>query len=589
MARVAAWLGRRHRIDSPQRSHVHSRNIPHLPQGHGLVRSAMPIARFVKRWLAGRPEVTSTRLAVLAGFFFALAANAPFLSAVLAGRDPWAPASWLFALAMLVALAAVHILLLSLVTVRPLAKPLLALLLVATAFATYYMQRFGIFLDPTMLRNVLKTHPAEAGELFGWGMLPHLLLFAGLPLLVLWRVRLQRQPWGRALAWRLATAAGSAALLVGALLLVFQDFSAQMRNQKEVRYLITPANFIYSAARVAVDSTREAQVARTPVGVDARLDASWATRSKPALLVLAVGETARAANWGLNGYARQTTPQLATRDVINFRDVTACGTNTETSLPCMFAPVGRRDYDERRIRTGESLLHLLNRAGFQVLWRDNQSGCKGVCDGLAAQQLDNAELPEWCDGGRCLDEVLLQGLDTIARDAKGNLVVVLHMLGNHGPSYYKRYPEAFRRYTPTCDTGELRQCSREQIVNAYDNALLYTDHVLAKTIDFLQSQSSRYDTALVYVSDHGESLGEKGLYLHGVPYAIAPDEQTKVPMTWWLSQGYTASFGLDTDCLKREASRAQAHDNLFHTTLGLLRVQAREYEPSLDITRTCRR
>ena len=543
----------------------------------------------VSRWFARRPALTSTRLTVFAGLFFALGANTPFLSAVLAGRDPWLPASWTFTLAMLVALAAVHVLLLSLVVARPLAKPLLALLIVATAFATYYMQRFGIYLDPTMLRNVLKTDPAEAGELFGWGMLPHLLLFAGLPLLVLWRVQLDRQPWVRAMAWRLATIAGSAALLVGALLLVFQDFSAQMRNQKEVRYLITPANFIYSAVRVSVDSTHEAQAARSPIGVDARLDASWTARTKPALLVLAIGETARAANWGLNGYARQTTPQLAQRDVINFPDVTACGTNTETSLPCMFAPIGRRDYDERRIRTSESLLHVLHRAGFQVLWRDNQSGCKGVCEGLATEQLDNAKLPEWCDGGRCLDEALPQGLDTVARDGKGNLVVVLHMLGNHGPAYFKRYPQAFRRYTPTCDTGDLKQCPREQIVNAYDNALLYTDHVLVKTIDFLESQSKRYDTALVYVSDHGESLGEKGLYLHGVPFAIAPDEQTKVPMTWWLSPGYTASFGLDTACLKREAARARTHDNLFHTTMGLLQVQSREYEPTLDITRACRR
>ena len=546
----------------------------------------MNLLRRVLHW---QPLLTSTRLALVAGVFFALASNAPFLKAVLSGRDPLAPSSWVFASAMFVALAAVHTLLLCLVLVRPIARPLLALLIVATAFATYYMQRFGIYLDPTMLRNVLKTDPAEAGELFGWGMLPHLLLFAVLPLLVLWRVRLKPQPWARAMAWRLATLAASAALLVGSLLLVFQDFSAQMRNQKEARYLITPANFIYSAARVATDSLHEAQAVRTPIGVDARLDGSWSSRTKPALLVLAIGETARAANWGLNGYARQTTPQLATRDVINFRDVTACGTNTETSLPCMFAAVGRRDYDERRIRTSESLLHVLNRAGFQVLWRDNQSGCKGVCDGLAAEQLDKAEFPQLCDGGRCLDEVLLQGLDTIARDAKGNLVVVLHMLGNHGPAYFKRYPDAFRRYTPTCDTGELRQCSRDEIVNAYDNALLYTDHVLAKTIDFLQSQTSRFDTALVYVSDHGESLGEKGLYLHGVPFAIAPDEQTKVPMTWWLSPGYVASFGLDTACLKREAANPQTHDNLFHTTLGLLQVQASEYEPSLDITRTCRR
>lgn len=545
--------------------------------------------RMPARWRAWHPTLTCTRLAVVAGVFFALTANNAFLSAALAGRDPWAAASWLFALALLATLGALHVLLLSVVLVRPLARPLLALLIVVTAFATYYMRRFGVYLDPTMLRNVFGTDPAEASELFGWGMLPHLLVFGVLPLLLLWRVRLVRQPLGRALLLRLATMVGATALLVAALLPVFQDFSALMRNHKAMRYLITPGNLIYSTARALGDGAGEAQRTRTQVGTDARLDDSWTTRTKPALLVLAIGETARAASWGLNGYRRQTTPELAARDVINFPDVKACGTNTETSLPCMFAAVGRRDYDERRIRTSESLLHVLNRAGFQVLWRDNQSGCKGVCAGLAEERLDDIKQMPLCDGSRCLDAALLEGLDTVARDAQGNLVVVLHMLGNHGPAYHKRYPEALRRFTPTCDTGELHKCSREQIVNAYDNALLYTDHVLGKTIDFLQSQSGRFDTALVYVSDHGESLGEKGLFLHGVPYVIAPDEQTKVPMSWWLSSGYSASFGLDTACLRREAAAARTHDHLFHTVLGLLQVRAREYEGALDITRPCRR
>jgi lipid A ethanolaminephosphotransferase len=362
-----------------------------------------------------------------------------------------------------------------------------------------------------------------------------------------------------------------------------------MRNQKELRYLITPANFIYSSARVLIADTREARAPKATVGADARRDVSWATRTKPALFVMAVGETARAANWSLSGYARQTTPQLGALDVLNFRDVTACGTNTETSLPCMFAAIGRRDYDESRIRKSESLLHVLNRAGFQVLWRDNQSGCKGTCEGLPQEQLDQSKVPELCSEGRCLDEILMRGLDTVARDAKGNLFVVLHMLGNHGPSYYKRYPDAFKRYTPTCDTGELRKCSPQEIVNAYDNALLYTDDVLAKTIAFLKERQDHYDTALLYVSDHGESLGEKGLYLHGVPYAIAPDEQTKVPMVWWLSPGYLGSFGFERSCLAAQADKPWSHDNLFHTVLGLLRVDTRVYEAALDIAGPCRR
>ena len=132
------------------------------------------------------------------------------------------------------------------------------------------------------------------------------------------------------------------------------------------------------------------------------------------------------------------------------------------------------------------------------------------------------------------------------------------MLGNHGPAYFKRYPEAFAASPRPATPTSCASAAREQIVNAYDNALLYTDHVLAKTIAFLQAQRGRFDTALVYVSDHGESLGEKGLFLHGVPYAIAPDEQTKVPMTWWLSPGYAASFGLDTACLSARG-RGGAH------------------------------
>lgn len=535
-------------------------------------------------------EASVALMALGASLFFALVCNGPFLRAVMAGRDWQQSQTWLFAAAMLTLLASLHLFLLLCVLVRPLAKPVLGLLFIATAFATYYTQRLGVFLDPSMLRNVLKTDPAEAGELLGWGMVPHLLLYGGLPILVLSRMRPARLAWRRALSVRLFAILAALALLVTSLLVVFQDFSALMRNRKELRYLITPANYLYSTARVLADDTREARAQRLAVGTDATLDASRTARSKPVLFVIVVGETARAASWGLNGYPRQTTPQLAALDVLNFRDVTACGTNTETSLPCMFSAIGRRDYDETRIRTSESLLHVLNRAGFQVLWRDNQSGCKGVCDGLPQQLLDKeANAGELCADGRCLDEILLRGMDTIARDAQGNLVVVLHMLGNHGPAYYKRYPDAFRRFAPTCDTGELRKCSREEIVNAYDNALLYTDDVLAKTVAFLRQQHTSFDTAMLYLSDHGESLGEKGLYLHGVPYAIAPDEQLKVPMVWWLSEGFVQSAALDRSCLHQRTAEPWSHDNLFHTVLGLLGVRTAAYEQALDISGSCTR
>jgi lipid A ethanolaminephosphotransferase len=316
---------------------------------------------------------------------------------------------------------------------------------------------------------------------------------------------------------------------------------------------------------------------------------SWQQRDKPVLFVMVVGESVRAANWGLNDHSpHPTTPELAQRDVINFVDVDSCGTNTEVSVPCLFSMQGRRNYDEDAIRGSESLLHVLQRAGLQVVWRDNQSGCKGVCEGLEVQRPDPQASPSLCDGDRCLDEALLQGAEGLLRDTHGNLVLVLHQLGNHGPAYYKRYPAEFRRFTPTCDTDDLSRCSREEIANSYDNAVLYTDHALARTIDMLKSQQAHYDTALLYVSDHGESLGEKGLFLHGMPYAIAPSEQTKVPMAMWFSPGYAKSFGLDLACLRLRARQPASHDNVFHSILGLLDVRTGVLDPSMDLSATCR-
>ena len=286
--------------------------------------------------------------------------------------------------------------------------------------------------------------------------------------------------------------------------------------------------------------------------------------------------------------ARASSPELARRAVINFPEVTSCGTNTEVSVPCMFSLQGRRHYDEAAIGSSESLLDTLRHAGLRVVWNDNQSGCKGVCAGVESMRPDPAALPQLCDGERCLDEALLESSRSLLRDAAGNLVLVLHQLGNHGPAYFRRYPDAFRRFTPTCDDEDLSKCSREQIANSYDNALLYTDHVLARSIDLLQELAPRYDTALLYVSDHGESLGENGLYLHGLPYSIAPAEQTRVPMVMWISSGFAARTRLDPACLRTQADRPAAHDNLFHTVLGLLDVRTAVRDDTLDLTATCR-
>lgn len=532
-------------------------------------------------WFRRRPELSSGTLVVLTSLYFTVFSNGTFWrNAIVAPL-----AQWKLAAALFVVVTALHALLLGLLVHRAYAKPLLTVLILAVAAATYYMSAFGVYIDADMIGNVLRTDFKESRELFTWPLFASLLL-ALAPIALLWWVKLKRRPWRRALLARLGLLLGALSVLALAAFLSYQNLSSLLRNHREIRYLVTPYNLVASTSKALSSTPPGSGRPKLPVGEDAR-QLPRAPGAKPRLLVVMIGETARAMNWGLNGYVRDTTPELRKLDVVNFRDVTSCGSATEVSLPCMFSPYGRHDYDQDRIRSHQSLLHVLERAGIKTLWRDNQSGCKGVCDGLAFQSLENATVPQWCAGKRCFDEVMLDGLKEAIAPGPGDRVVVLHQLGNHGPSYYLRYPPQFKRFAPACESDDLGRCDRQSIVNAYDNALLYTDHFLARTIEELQRRDD-YDTALVYVSDHGESLGEKGLYLHGVPYAIAPREQVKVPMVMWFSPGFAADTGLNVACLRREADAPASHDNLFPSVLGLMDVRTEVYDADRDLFASCR-
>jgi lipid A ethanolaminephosphotransferase len=316
--------------------------------------------------------------------------------------------------------------------------------------------------------------------------------------------------------------------------------------------------------------------------------------AKPPLLVLVIGETARADHFSLNGYQRPTNPELATRQLLSFTEVSSCGTSTAASLPCMFSHLGRKGYDGRA-REHENLLDLLQHAGLAVLWLDNQAGCKGLCARVPQANANSPAsgdarlLAGLCDGEECLDEALLRGIDQrlaalpAERRAQG-IVLVMHQMGSHGPAYYKRSPADRKPFQPECTTNVLQQCAREAVVNAYDNSIVYTDHVLSQAIGWLQDQAGAYDASLLYVSDHGESLGENNLFLHGLPYAVAPREQTHVPMLLWLPSQRSAQLA----CLRARRDAALSHDNLFHTVLGLVGVTAAEYQPALDLMAACK-
>ena len=499
---------------------------------------------------------------------------------------------WGLAVALALAVFGALVALQSLLAWRFTLKPLAIFLLLAAAAGAHFMGAYRIVIDQTMLVNVLQTNPGEAADLFSLRMAATLLLGGLLPAWLVWRTPVQHARWPRQLGRNLLATVAGLALVVAAVVASFQPLSSTMRNHKQLRYLINPLNSVYALGMVATEPLRRNDRVLLPLATDARLGPSHAAGTRPPLLLLVLGETARAANFSLNGYARPTNPELARLPVISWRNAWSCGTNTAASVPCMFSHLGRDDFSSRKANH-ENLLDVAQRAGLAVLWLDNQAGCKGTCARVPNVETGNLKHPTLCSDGECWDPIMLDGLDAriaalpAAQRDKG-VLLVMHQMGSHGPAYYKRVPQAFKRFLPECSTNNLQDCSREQLVNAYDNTIAYTDHFLAQAIGWLQQRQASHDTAMVYVSDHGESLGENNLYLHGLPYAIAPDVQKHVPWITWLSPGFAQRQRLDSTCLAGRADAAISHDHYFHSVLGLLDVQTSVYQPQLDAYAACR-
>lgn len=529
-------------------------------------------------------------LVVAASVWIATVGNAALwreLRGLPVGQGASAP---LLGLAMAVGIAALLCMLLTLLAWRWTLKPVLATTLVVSAACSHFMLSYNVVIDPSMMVNVLQTDAHEAFDLLSPRLAVHMLLFGVLPAWWVLRRPLVQSHWTRQLRRNLLTAAGALLVAVLAVVAAFQPLASTMRNHRHVRYLISPLNAVYATVRAATASPRATEPV-APVGTDAQLGPRF-DKARPPLVVLVLGETGRAGNFGINGYARDTTPRLAAKGVATFTDVWSCGTSTAASVPCMFSQRGRDAWvrDEPR---EEGLLDVLQHAGLAVLWVDNQGGCKGVCDRVPSGAPDPSALPALCPAGECFDEALLAGLDErIAalpeeRRARG-VVVVLHQMGSHGPAYHRRSPPQAKRFLPECRSNDLQDCSRTELVNAYDNSIAYTDQVLGDTIGWLQAREDRWTPAMVYVADHGESLGENNLYLHGLPYAMAPDVQKRVPWVTWFSAAYQRHGGVDLACLRRQAALRRTHDDYFHSVLGLLDVQTAVYQTARDAYAPCR-
>lgn len=541
-----------------------------------LLEQALPLARS-RWWQLG---CSPWWLVVGVSLLWTLLFNQPFLQAAAQVM----PAQPLFMVNLGLLLTVLQAWLLTLLCWPRLFKPGLMLLWMMAAGASYFIHSYGIVIDRGMLQNALATDSREVQGLLTSKMLWWMLGLGLLPALGLGLLPLRFAPWPRHLRVWLSLVVGWLLLLVLLLLMANQHYASFLRNHKEVRQLATPVNVVYAAYSLARQHWQGQGLPYRQLGLDARQSLPLAKRSKPSLLVLVVGETARADHFSLNGYPRQTNPQLAQLPLLSFSQVSSCGTATAVSVPCMFSLQNRQEYDEPRAQRQDNLLDILQRAGLEVWWLDNNSGCKGVCE-----RIRSIPLPEQRCEGECRDELMTAVLlEQLQQAPQRDRVVVLHQLGSHGPDYSKRYPAQAAHFSPACQTSQLQECSQEEVINAYDNTLVYSDQVLAQLIRALQQQGD-YDSALLYVSDHGESLGENGLYLHGMPYLLAPEAQKHVPMLLWLSPGYQRSYGLDQVCLQQQRQQPWSHDNLVHSVLGMSRVETSVYQPQWDWNRPCYR
>ena len=481
--------------------------------------------------------------------------------------------------------------LISLLAWRWTLKPVITLFCVSAAFGAYFMMAYGVVIDKTMMVNTLQTDMRETRDLLNWRLAATVLVLAVLPCVVLWRQHIRLQSTVRQVLSNVAALLASSALLVLVLLLFFQSIASVMRNHPQVRYLINPLNSFYALGSVAASPFQRNESVVLPLGEDAKLGASYATQTKPPLLLLVLGETGRSVNFSLNGYARPTNPELTGQNVASQRNAWSCGTSTAASVPCMFSHFGRANYDSRPDNR-EGLMDVLQHAGLAVLWLDNQSGCKGVCDRVPNVNTSQLKVPGVCDGEECFDEVMLHDLDELIaalpaeKRAKG-VVVVMHQMGSHGPAYSKRSPAAFKKFLPECTSNSLQSCDQQELINAYDNSIVYTDHLLGASIAWLKAQEPHNAPAMLYVADHGESLGENNIYLHGMPYSVAPDVQKHVPWITWLSPDFEQRSHITTACLKQQLDAPISHDNYFHSVLGLMNVQTSVYQPALDMYAHC--
>ncbi|MDM1246372.1 phosphoethanolamine--lipid A transferase [Acinetobacter sp. R933-2] len=499
--------------------------------------------------------------------------------------------SYVFLAATACILVALYNLILQIFAWKWTQKVITIVLLFVGGFSAYFVNSLGVVISPDQVQNMMQTDPAEVRDLISLRFILWVFAFVVLPIaFVLW-IQIGTESWSKVILKKVASAFASIAVIGCFLFIYYVDFAAIFREHRDLKGMISPQNVFAATSSYFHKRAPKQNLPLIHYGEDAHLVEDTSTQRHPKLMVLVVGETARAESFSLNGYAKNTNPNLSKQTgILNYSQVSSCGTATAVSVPCMFSGMPRKEYDEQLASHREGMLDIAQRAGYKVTWIDNNSGCKGTCNRVEQYKIPENLKQKWCKDEECLDGILVdslkQYLSEIAKDDKTPRLIVLHQMGSHGPAYYKRASAQYQKFKPTCDTNAIQGCTREELLNSYDNTIVYTDDVLNQVIELLKTQT-QYRTGFWYLSDHGESTGEHGMYLHGAPYAIAPTQQTHVPMILWFSDDWKKSHAQQIECLAAQKNKSLSQDNLFPSVLSLLDVKTQVINQKNNMLSQC--
>ena len=432
-------------------------------------------------------------------------------------------------------------------------KLLLIVFFNINAIAVYFINTYGVIIDKTMIGNILNTNVEESSSFLSFGLLLYLILLGVVPSILIFKINVSKVKFKSFLSHIVLA-------FIFVLTFIYINSSSWLwidKHSKALGGMVMPWSYIVNTSRFYIHKNEESKQ-------QILLPNMTLLDSKKSIVVLVIGESARSENFSLYGYEKNTNPLLSNMDNIYSYKANSCATYTTAGVKCIL------DHKE----TGdlyEILPNYLSRNGVDVFWRTTNWGEPKV---TIDHYLKRPDLEELCQGDGCAyDEVLISGLKAqLLASRKEKILLVLHTSTSHGPTYFKKYPRHFNEFTPVCKSVELGKCTQEELINAYDNTILYTDYILASLIEQLKELDG-YSSSMFYVSDHGESLGENNLYMHGIPASIAPKEQLEIPFIVWLSD--------NTKELRENKLLSQHH--VFHSVLDFLALDSPIYDEEMSV------